>query len=160
MRNRRPCVTPARLATSTTCRCSCSMTSAPSARAIFRIVFASGTSPASIRVNMRYTKFARTSRSITPVEQMLEDQHPNDDLRRRARPAAAPTLRPPRLERLRDDLNHRVVLEKRVDFPQPVGPQLVPVRQEDLEQIALALSALNHARSFTEGSRAGSVVRE
>ena len=50
MRKRRPCVTPARLATSTPRRCGWSMSSGPSARAIFRIVFASGTSPASIRV--------------------------------------------------------------------------------------------------------------
>ena len=72
------------------------------------------------------------------------------DLRRRARAAAAPTLRPARLERLRDDLNHGLVLEQRVDLAQPVGPQFVPIGQQDFEQTPLALSALNHARSFDE----------
>ena len=40
-----------------------------------------------------------------------------------------------------------------------VGPQFVPIGQQDLEQTPLPLSALNHARSFDENSRAGSVVR-
>src|SRR5262249_9241861 len=97
---------------------------------------------------------------VTPVEQMLQNQHPDDDLRWRARPTASPTRRPARLERLRDDINHGLVLERRVDLAQPVGPQFVAVRQEDFEQTPLALSALNHARSFAEASRAGSVVRE
>ena len=47
---------------------------------------------------------------------MLEDQHPNDDLGRCARAATAATVRPARLERVRDDLNHGLVLEQRVDF--------------------------------------------
>ena len=81
------------------------------------------------------------------------------DLGRRPRTSAAPTLRPARLERLRDDLNHGLVLEQRVDLAQPVGPQFVPIGQQDFEQTPLALSALNHARSFDEASRAGSVVR-
>jgi hypothetical protein len=36
----------------------------------------------------------------------------------------------------------------------------VPVGQQDFEQTPLALSALNHARSFDESSCAGSVVRQ
>jgi hypothetical protein len=36
----------------------------------------------------------------------------------------------------------------------------VAVWQEDFEQTPLALSALNHARSFVAASRAGSVVRQ
>jgi hypothetical protein len=58
-----------------------------------------------------------------------------------------------------DDLNHGLVLEQRVDLAQPVGPELVPIGQQDLEQTPIALSALNHARSFDESSCAGSVVR-
>ena len=73
--------------------------------------------------------------------------------------SAAPTLRPPRLERLRHDLNHGLVLEQRIDLAQPVGPQFVAIGQQNFEQTPLALSALNHARSFDESSRAGSVVR-
>jgi hypothetical protein len=36
----------------------------------------------------------------------------------------------------------------------------VPIGQQDFEQTPLALSALNHARSFDESSRAGSLVRQ
>jgi hypothetical protein len=36
----------------------------------------------------------------------------------------------------------------------------VPIRQQNFEQTPLALSALNHARSSHESSRAGSVVRQ
>ena len=75
------------------------------------------------------------------------------------RPAAAATLRPARFKRLGHDLNHGLVLEQRVDLAQPVGPQFVPIGQQNFEQTPLALSALNHARSFDESSRAGSVVR-
>ena len=57
------------------------------------------------------------------------------------------------LERLDDRINHGLVLEQRVDPPQPVGPQLVPVRQEHFEQTALTLATLNHARSFDEITR-------
>jgi hypothetical protein len=90
---------------------------------------------------------------------MLQDQHPEDDLRRRAEAAATPTLRSARFERVRHDLNHGVVLEQRVDLAQPVGPQFVAIGQQNFEQAPLALSALHHARSFEE-SRAGSVVRQ
>jgi hypothetical protein len=85
---------------------------------------------------------------------MLQDQHPNDDLRRRPRTAAPPTLRPARFEGLRDNLNHGFVLE-RVDLSQPVGPQFVSIRQQDFEQTSLSLSALNHARSFVEAVTRG-----
>jgi hypothetical protein len=47
----------------------------------------------------------------------------------------------------RDDLNHGLVLELRVDPSQPVGPQFVPVGQQNFEQTPLALSTLNHART-------------
>src|SRR5262249_58018577 len=57
-------------------------------------------------------------------------------------------------------VNQGLVLEQPVDLAQPVGPQLVPIGQQNLEQTPLALSALNHARSFAEGSRAGSLVRQ
>jgi uncharacterized protein (DUF3084 family) len=36
----------------------------------------------------------------------------------------------------------------------------VAIGQQDLEQTPLSLSALNHARSFDEMSRAGSLVRQ
>jgi hypothetical protein len=89
---------------------------------------------------------------------MLQDQHPDDDLGRRTKTAATATLRPPFLKGLRNDFNHGVVLEQRVDLAQPVGPQFVPIRQQDFEQTPFALSALHHARSFDE-SRTGSLVR-
>jgi hypothetical protein len=57
---------------------------------------------------------------------MLQNQHPDHDLRRRPRPPAAPALRPAPFEGLRHDLNHGLVLEQRVDLAQPVGPQFVP----------------------------------
>jgi hypothetical protein len=65
-----------------------------------------------------------------------------------AETSATPTLRPPSFERLGHDLNHGVVLEQRVDLAQPVGPQFVTVGQQHFEQTPLALSALDHARSF------------
>jgi hypothetical protein len=61
--------------------------------------------------------------------------------------------------RVRDDVNHGLVLKQRVDLAQPVGPQFVPIGQQDFEQTPLPLSALNHARSFDESASAGSVVR-
>ena len=96
---------------------------------------------------------------VTPVEQVLQDQHADDHFRRRARSSATPTLRPARFERVRDNLNHGLVLEQRVDLAQPVGPQFVAIGQQDFEQTPLPLSALHHARSFDESSRAGSLVR-
>ena len=91
---------------------------------------------------------------VAPVEQMLQHQHPDDDLGRRAGTSAATTLRPPRFERLGDHLNHGLVLEQRVDSPQPVGPQFVSIGQQHFEQTALALSASDHARSFDACVRA------
>ncbi len=81
------------------------------------------------------------------IEQMLQDnQHPNDHLRRRARTRPRrSTLRPPCFERLGDHLNHGFfyVLEQCVDLAQPVGPQFVPIGQQNFEQTPLALSALD-----------------
>jgi hypothetical protein len=91
---------------------------------------------------------------VPPVEQMLEHQHPNDDLGRCPRTTTAATLRPPRFEGLRDDFNHRLVLEQRIDAPQPVGPQFVSIGQQHFEQTPLALSASDHARSFEASVRA------
>ena len=139
------------------------MTSGPNARAIFKIVLASGTSPASIRVNIRYTRFARTSCSKSSSLQS------NRCLRISIRMTTSagvpgrprrPTLRPALLKRLRHHLNHGLVLEQRVDLAQPVGPQFVAIGQQDFEQTPFALSALNHARSFDESACAGSVVRQ
>jgi hypothetical protein len=76
----------------------------------------------------------------------------------RAGAAASPTLGPTVFERLSHHVNHGLVLERGVDAAQPIGPQLVTIRQQNFEQTPLALFALNHARSFDE-SRAGSVVR-
>jgi hypothetical protein len=91
---------------------------------------------------------------------VLQNQHPDDDLGGRTEAASTTTLRPSLFKCLRDDLNHGIVLECRVDSAQPVRPQFVPVGQQNFEQTSLALSALNHARSFVEQSRAGSVVRQ
>jgi hypothetical protein len=79
---------------------------------------------------------------VAPVEEMLQDQHG------RPRPTAATTLRPSRFERLRNDFNHGLVLEQRVDSPQPVRPQFVSIGQQHFEQTPLALAASDHARSF------------
>ena len=96
---------------------------------------------------------------IAPIEQMLQNQHPNYDLGWRSESPPAPTLGPPFLQCLRDHVNHGVVLEGSVDSSQPVGPQLVAIRQQNLEQTPFALPTLNHARSFDKRSCAGSVVR-
>ena len=87
---------------------------------------------------------------VAPIEQMLQNQHPQHDLGRRAGTTAPPTLRPARFQRLRHRLNHGFVLEQRIDLAQPVGPQLVTIGQQHFEQTALALTALDHARSFDE----------
>ena len=50
-------------------------------------------------------------------------------LRRRPGPPAAPTLGPPRLQRVGDHVQHGVVLEQRIDPPQPVGPQVIEKRR-------------------------------
>ncbi|HZY41488.1 MAG TPA: hypothetical protein VFF59_05750 [Anaerolineae bacterium] len=72
---------------------------------------------------------------------------------------AMPALRPARLERVRDDLKHGLVLEQCVDLAQPVRPQFESIGQNDFEQTPLPLSALHHARSIAASSRPGSVVR-
>ena len=89
-----------------------------------------------------------------PVEQMLQNQHPNHHVRRRPRTSTPTTLRPSCFERLGHDLNHGLVLEQRVDPPQPVGPQLVTIGEQHLEQTSLALTASDHARSFEACVRA------
>jgi hypothetical protein len=48
--------------------------------------------------------------------------------------SAASTLGPALFQRLGHDLNHGFVLKRRVDSSQPVGPQLVAIGQQDLEQ--------------------------
>jgi hypothetical protein len=85
---------------------------------------------------------------VAPVEQVLQDQHPDHDFGWRAGTSAATTVGPPGLQCLRDDLNHGLVLEHGVDAAQPVGPQFVPIGQQHFEQTPLALSASDHARSF------------
>src|SRR5262249_21110707 len=85
---------------------------------------------------------------VAPVKEMLQDEHPQYDLGGRAETPTVLALRPPRFGTLRHRFNHRFVLEQRVDPPQPIGPQLVTVGQQHFEQTALALSALDHARSF------------
>ena len=119
MRKRRPRVTPARFATSTTCRCNCSMTSGPSAprdlQNRLRVRHLAGIDARERAIHQIGADFLLQV-VVAPVEQMLQDQHPDHDLRRRAGTAAATTLRPPRFERLRDDLNHGLVLEQRVDL--------------------------------------------
>jgi len=52
---------------------------------------------------------------IAPIEEMLQDQHPQHDIGRGPRASASPTLRPARLERLDDRINHGLVLEQCVD---------------------------------------------
>jgi hypothetical protein len=94
---------------------------------------------------------------IAPVEEMLQNQHPDDHIGRRPWPPAAPTLGPTFFERLGHDFNHGFVLEGDVNASQPVGPQLVTIGQQNFEQTPLALLALNHARSFDQRSCAGSV---
>jgi hypothetical protein len=97
---------------------------------------------------------------IAPIKQVLQNQHPDDDFGRRSEPPAASTLGPAFLERLGHHFNHGRVLEGGIDSSQPVGPQLVTIGQQNFEQTPLALSALNHARSFDERSCAGRVVRQ
>jgi hypothetical protein len=97
---------------------------------------------------------------VAPIEQVFQNQHADHDLRRRTEAAAPSTVWPSSFERLGHNLNHSLVLEQRIDLAQPIGPQLVAVGQQNFEQTPLALSALNHARSFDQRSHAGKVVRQ
>jgi hypothetical protein len=56
---------------------------------------------------------------------------------------------------LRDDFDHAFDLQQRVDLAQPIRPQFVPIGQQDFEPTPLALSTLNHARSFAENITRG-----
>src|SRR4029450_13379459 len=49
---------------------------------------------------------------VAPVEQMLQNQHADDDLGWRPRPPASPALRPASFESSSDDLNHGPVLQQ------------------------------------------------
>src|SRR5262249_39089172 len=80
---------------------------------------------------------------------------------RRPEASTAATLWPSLLKCLCHDVNHRLVLERGIDATQPVGPQLVPIGQQNFEETPLALSALNHARSFAaEITRGQSSTRD
>jgi hypothetical protein len=72
-----------------------------------------------------------------PVVEMLEDQQAQDHGRRRPQPAAAPT---PRMA-LRQSLGHAVdqviVVKNGIDSAEGGIPELVAVRQEDLDEAAL-----------------------
>jgi hypothetical protein len=83
---------------------------------------------------------------VAPVEQMLQDQHPNDDL------GGVPSRPRRRLCGHRRSIAWATTSitdssEQRVDPSQPVRPQLVAIGQQHFEETPLALSASNHARS-------------
>ena len=88
----------------------------------------------------------------TPVVEVLQDQHTKDDVGRGAEPAAAPAQRVAAFQRLGDQLDKSLVLERGIDSPQRWIPELVAVGQEHLEDTALAMRATDHGTSG-EGSR-------
>jgi hypothetical protein len=97
---------------------------------------------------------------IAPIEEMLQDQHPQHDVGRR--PGAAPgadfAAGGPSSAWTTVSITASSSSSVSIRRNQS-GQQLVPVCQEHFEQTALALATLNHARSFDEKSRAGRVVR-
>src|SRR2546422_1706570 len=113
-------------------------------------VLASGTFPSRIRVNSRYRRFVRTSRSRleAPGADVLEQQQPQDDLGRKAQAAARAALRPALPQGRIDGRHQVVVVEDPVDRPHPVVPELVDgLTEKSLGKTALTPADLNHARS-------------
>jgi hypothetical protein len=70
----------------------------------------------------------------------LSAMTPDHDLGRCPGPSAPTTLRPSRLERLHHEVKHGLVLDYRVDPPQPLRPELVAIGQQHFEQTAFALT--------------------
>src|SRR6266581_3148388 len=87
----RPGANPLPCAIFTTLSCTCLITSGPRAKPQRPMVLASGAFALPTRVNSRYTRLARTSRSstaVTPVADVLEDQQAQDYFGRSSQPAA------------------------------------------------------------------------
>lgn len=84
---------------------------------------------------------------VASVEQMLDVQHPNDNLGRCARSTASWTLRPPRLESACATTSIAASPSSSSSiFRSQSGHSFRPATR--FEQTPLALSTLNHARSL------------
>src|SRR6516164_6434200 len=82
-----------------------------------------------------------------PVEQVLQDQHPEDDLRRRPEAPPAPALGVAPAQGL-DHLIHQLVIrEHLVDRAERGVPELVAVGQQHLDQATLDERASDHGSS-------------
>ena len=82
-----------------------------------------------------------------PVEQVLQDQHPEDDLRRRPEATPAPALAVPSAQRLDHLIHQPVIREHRVDRPERGVPELVAVGEQHLNQATLDERASDHLPS-------------
>lgn len=75
---------------------------------------------------------------------MLEQEHPQDHGRGRARAPAPAAQRMPAAKGGVDQLDEGVIVQDLVDRPELVIPELVPVRQQHLEDAALSIRATDH----------------
>ena len=82
-----------------------------------------------------------------PVEQVLEDEHPEDH--HRGRPGAAALPAPPvaSAQGLDHVVDQRVIREDLIHRPERGIPELVPVGQQDLDQATLGERASDHPAS-------------
>jgi hypothetical protein len=80
---------------------------------------------------------------VAPVAQVLESQHPQHHLGRRARAASPGALPPPLAHHRHHRLDDLLVLERLVDFPEPGLHQQLGLGQHEAEQ--------NHLRQLELG---------
>ena len=149
MRKRRPRVTPAHFAISSTCRCNCSITSGPSPRDL------------QDRLDVRHVAgIDARKRSVRQVAAYLMLQLVIAPIAGASESASE--------SRLRQGYPRRRLCGRRVSSPcattsitatsssnvsilrNQSGHKCVPVGQQDFEQTPLSLAALNHTRSFDE----------
>jgi hypothetical protein len=93
-----------------------------------------------------------------PVAQMLQDEEAQDHRGRGAQSPAPPTVRVARPERGRHTIDQGLVVEDRVDAPKGRIPELVAVREEDLDEAALPVRPPHHGAPG-EASRPQSLHR-
>ena len=82
-----------------------------------------------------------------PVEQVLQDQHPEDDLRRRPEAPPAPALAVAPAQGLDHLVHQPVIREHRVDRAERRIPELVAVGKQHLDQATLEERASDHLPS-------------
>jgi len=79
-----------------------------------------------------------------PVVEMLQDQEAQHHGRRRPQPAAAPTPRMPPRQALGHVVDEVLVVENGIDPAEDRIPELVAVRQEDLDEAAQRVRPPHH----------------